>query len=677
MTEVVSQSGANIYEKPEDAQSSQAFVNRWLEAIKLAEEEEKDWRKTAKEAQSVYCSDDAMQIGTVFNLYHANIETTVPALYNSTPVPDIRRRYGDDDDAAKQGADAIERCLTALVDEYDFDEVLERTVHHFALAGRGVARIVYDPVLADDDGVEDVAAQFLSCRVVPWEGFRRGPARAWEDVPWIAFEHFMTRKALEKLDPVHGAKVPLEMTERGEGTDVESDIFKKTRVWEIWDKNTREVYFIAPSYQARYVSKLDDPLRLKGFWPIPRPMQVNRGDDTMVPLCTYQVQKPILDELDTIARRIKRLVSQLRPRALGPGKVDMDALAKADDGEIVEVSDIMAFLDNGGMDKMLAWFPMEPNVSAIKALYEHRQIVKQDLFEVSGLADVMRGQSDSSETLGAQQMKTQWGSLRIQRHQQEVQRFARDLFRLMAEIVAEHYTPENIAMMTGIQLDDPALAVITNDRMRSYRIDIETDSTIRGDLTRNMTQMTQFMQGTAQFLQAMAPAVQVGIPMDVMITIYSSFARNFKLGKEVDAVLDNLPEIMKQQQAQASQQPSPEQVKAEAEAKKVQMDLEATKAKTDMQMAQGQQQLQLKQAEGQMTLQMKQAEMEMKREEMALNREATMQDHQLKQQTMVADHQMQQEASQINHRMGIQQTMEKAKASAEAAKMKPKPQGRD
>ena len=676
--------GANTHERPEDAKSQADVVGLWLDALKLATEEEKDWREDATEAVDVYGSEDATKPGTAFNVYHANIETICPALYNSQPIPDIRRRFNDRDPVAKTGADAIERALSFTMDDYDFNANIERAVFHYALAGRGLVRIKYDPQVIADGGNEDVGYQEVTCELVPWASFRRGPGRVWGDVPWVAFAHYMTRKQLEKLTPGKAGKVTLDhrIGDRESTADdvkddqPESDIFKRALVWEIWDKSEREVLFIAPGYKDGPLVTVKDPLGLYDFFPVPRPLLLQTAKDSLVPLCTYRIQKPILDELDTISRRITKLVKQLRPRALAPKGVDISAWATASDGDIVEVSDVMAFLESGGMDKMLAWFPMEPTIKAIESLYMHREQLKQSLFEVSGLADVMRGQSDPNEKLGTQQIKTQWGSLRVQRGQQEVQRFVRDVLRLKAEIIAEHFTPQNIAMMTGLQMDDQAMALIKDDRMRSYRIDIETDSTIRGDLTRNMEAMTQFVAGSAQYFQAIAPIVQTGGMSKVAaITIYSSFARNFKLGKDVDAVLDALVDDARKQEEMAAQMPPP----PDPEMEKIKADVEATKAKAEIDMQKGQMDLQMKQEEIGLkreemaaNAEMKQMEMGMKAQEMQQKQQLTAQDMAMQMQAKQAEHSMGMQHQQMKHQMGMQQTVEQAKAKAQAMKMMPK-----
>ncbi|MGF2227203.1 hypothetical protein ACQT3V_13105 [Brucella sp. NF 2653] len=69
--------------------------NKWLERIKASESREDDWRKDAEAAEKTYACDTKARHGKLydFNILHSNVETIVPAIYNSTPVPDVRRRF--------------------------------------------------------------------------------------------------------------------------------------------------------------------------------------------------------------------------------------------------------------------------------------------------------------------------------------------------------------------------------------------------------------------------------------------------------------------------------------------------------------------------------------------------------------------------------------------------------
>lgn len=80
-----SENGAQLLEKG----------NKWLQRISSAETREDDWRKDAEAAEKTYACDPKAKNGKLydFNILHSNVETIVPAIYNSTPVPDVRPRF--------------------------------------------------------------------------------------------------------------------------------------------------------------------------------------------------------------------------------------------------------------------------------------------------------------------------------------------------------------------------------------------------------------------------------------------------------------------------------------------------------------------------------------------------------------------------------------------------------
>src|SRR5829696_9350865 len=92
-----------------------AYARAWVDAWEQASDDEKDWRVSAEDAGKAYAGDKTSS-ATAFNIYHSNVETLVPSLYNSTPQPDVRRRFQDDDHVAKEVGDLIERALSFSVD---------------------------------------------------------------------------------------------------------------------------------------------------------------------------------------------------------------------------------------------------------------------------------------------------------------------------------------------------------------------------------------------------------------------------------------------------------------------------------------------------------------------------------------------------------------------------------
>ena len=242
---------------------------------------------------------------------------------------------------------------------------------------------------------------------------------------------------------------------------------------------------------------------------------------------------------------------------------------------------------------------------------EHRESCKQIIYEVTGISDILRGASNASETATAQQIKATWGSQRVAALQSEAARCSKDLFRMMTEVIFNVFKEQTVRDMTllpepidaqaiaskvpqpqapqppvdpqtgqPMQVDPQQQAAqaqqlaqqyqqaqqqavqaaqdqseqefaaayqMMKSQLRMFRVDIETDSTIKSDLAQNQKQMSDFLGATAQFGQSMAQIAQV-LPAIVphLTAIYCSFVRKQKLGKNIEDVLDRLEEASEQ-----------------------------------------------------------------------------------------------------------------------------------
>jgi hypothetical protein len=329
---------------------------------------------------------------------------------------------------------------------------------------------------------------------------------------------------------------------------------------------------------------------------------------------------------------------------------EFESLAKARDGEFIAVENAMQFADRG-LDKAIWHAPLETLVSVIVQLMQHREALKATIYEITGLSDIVRGASVASETATAQQIKAQFGSIRIQDRQAEVQRMARDAVRLMAELIGEKFEPETLGLMTGIDLPqaqqklmaqqaamkaqqagqpvppeieqvlsvpswDEVLQVLRSDAMRGYRVDIETDSTVQADVARLKTNAAEFVQGFGGFIQAVGPAVQAGaMPMDVVADLLTAFARNFKLGRQAEDALERMGKIAAQPAPQQDQGAAAE---AQAEQQRVAMEMQVKQAEVQAKAQLEQDKLALEAQRMAMEAQIKEREIAIQEAELAL-----------------------------------------------------------
>lgn len=605
--------------KPSDAGKGEpGVVKRWLLEISLADKLEKDWRKTGNDARDIYRGKKKTQNG--FNILWANTEVIRPNLYNSTPKPDVRRRYRDADPVGKQVAEVIERSLSFETDCCDFDGVMEAAVFDSALPGRGLARICFEPYYDGEGDAKTLAGAKVYPKPVAWDSFRRGPASRWEDVPWISYEHQLTMEEVKKQFPGFENKVNYDVVIKGgteEAANLEPTVFKRVRVFEVWDKEKKQVLWIAPSYAEAPLATEEDKLGLKDFFDMPKPLYAVDDTSTLEPVCEYSLYEEQAKELNRITKRINKLTEALKIRGVYDATLtELQTLMQSDDSDMIPTQNSTIALQAGGFDKAIWLMPIEQVAKVLAQLYIQREQVKAVIYEVVGISDILRGSTDPNETLGAQELKAQTGSVRMQRRQRDVQRFARDIFRIMAEIMCEHYPPELLSIMTGIQVTPEMVQVMQRDLLRGIRVDIETDSTIAADAARTRKDVAEIMEAVGGFITAFGPAVQGGaISMEAAKKILVSIIRKARMGREVEDAIE-----------QDAQQP--QQQKPDPDMMKLQMDQQAKQAELAMKEKELQATTQMGMEKIASETQLKQQEMEanisLKREEMLLKHKADM-----------------------------------------------------
>jgi hypothetical protein len=588
---------------------------KWLERIAAADKREEKWVESAEAAEKAFlagCDDSETGEVPEFNIVHSNVETIVPSIYNSAGKPDIRPRHNNRDPVAKTVADIYERAIMALIDDSRMDAEVEQCAQDVFVAGRGVVRMKFD---ADVDAMGVVTNERVEYEVVSWRDFRMGPAARWKEVPWVAFRHCIAQEVMEKIEDPELAQIQRDPDAKAD--DSKDDV----HIWEIWCKETGNVYFIVDETH-KVLSIKPDPLKLSGFFPCATPVQPITATGKMTPVCPYEVYKTLAEELDMITRRIRGLTEVLKAKgAIAGDNGDLDELADADDGDIVPLSDMENIMAQGGLEKAIMWWPIDRIIQVIRELNVQREQTKQAIYEITGISDIIRGQGAASETATAQQIKTQWGSLRIKKMQRMIERLVRELFVKTAELISLHFSPETLQKLSGLQIPQEALPLLQQP-LDHYRIDVESNSTIQADLERGREEMSAFLQGTGAYFAAMAPVVQsspkAGEPV---AEIYGAFAKQFNLGKTAEDALDKLVEMAKE--LAANPPPNPEAQKAEAE-------MQAKQADMQMKVQEKQAEFGLKQQELQQSGQISQAELALKERELALKeREIALQEAQI------------------------------------------------
>lgn len=516
------------------------------------------WMKDAQEIEKTYLGDKCDQ--TPFNILFSNTEILVPAIFARAPVPVVKRRFGES--KADLPAKACERFLsycmdTNLADYPTFVDAVEAAVLDAAVPGQGQARVRLV------DGVPTVD-------YVHWDRFVWAYARRWEQVPWIAYAHDMTKDDLVRqfnLKPEKAAQLaelaPVDTDNEGKKTD--SGRTENTyRVYEVWIKAERKVRFICDDYQDKVLKEEDDPLGLRGFFDCPKPLNFVNATGDLMPRPLYNLYKEQADELNKLTTRIKRLTNAIRIRGLFNGGIPElgDIFAEgAEDNTLIATAKPSVMTSDAGLDRHIWLIPVEKLIVVLRELLAAREAVKATIYEILGIGDILRGTSKASETLGAQQIKDRWGSLRINRARERMGRFLRELMRLMVEAGAKKTPEAQWAAMTGLKLPTAVevqvlqasgqppppmswpllMQTLQSDLARSYTVDIETNSTVDSEATQDREDVTEFMTAVGQAtagLQALASSGPSGF--NAAKTMLVEMAKRFRFGGEVQVVLEQL-----------------------------------------------------------------------------------------------------------------------------------------
>lgn len=606
-------------------------VRRWVEEIDLSREREKEWRKDGREAEDLY---EAVKKGDEdsFNVLYSNTETLAPSLYGAMPRPVVQRRFRDDDPLGKAVSMAGQRLLEFLLDtnseEYEsFDESIKEAVLDALLPGRGLTEFVYHAEVADLEAGSRLMAECVYARSFVWNRLFHAYAKKWSDVQWVALELYLDKTAVEKE---FGSAIAAKMKYTYEGDankdkkDEGKTIEEKTKIrtaciYKIWDKKNKEIVWVSPNHPTDILRTDEDELKLTGFYPFPKPLRFMRKSNNLMPTTLYRLYRTQAKELNTISLRLIHLLKACKVRGVYDSTIgEIEDVMKAEENALLPAENVAAIQNTKGLEGAIWLVPIDKIIQVIKELYLAREQCKQVIYEITGISDIIRGQTKASETLGAQKIKETWVTLRLKNMQKEVQRYVRDALRIMLEISAKRFQESTWAAMTGLPFTTTAdyqhaqallagvqqnaagtgqppqippelqqklaapqwsqvLQAMKDDLTRQYKVDIETNSTLDVEADEDKQMIADLMNAIAQFLNGVAPLVQEGIlPFQAAQAMLLAITRKFRFGTEIEDYIKAMQAPQKQDDGKAAELAHKQQV----ESARLAHDQEAERAKS-------------------------------------------------------------------------------------------------
>jgi len=171
--------------------------------------------------------------------------------------------------------------------------------------------------------------------------------------------------------------------------------------------------------------------------------------------------------------------------------------------------------------------------------------------------------------------------------------------------------PAIIKQQRKDQLIADAIMLLKNDKMRGFRIDIETDSTIAGDAEQEKEQRIAFIEGVTKFIET-AGQVTMQVPefAPLAAKMLGFAVRGFRVGRDLESAIEEFCDKaeMSAKENAANPKPNPEQIKAETEKMKAQAEIERQQVENQGEAANSAADLEMKK----MDLRMREIELQMK-----------------------------------------------------------------
>lgn len=444
--------------KGDEPKSSSAV----LLAISKAEDAFRNWQVTCQVIDEVYSlrtGPDGLNQGyswhdAELDLFWSSFEILKPAVYARPPQPVVAPLFKDGKPLYNTTAELLERCAISTFKNTGINEVMINSRDDLIFAGRGTIWLRHDV----EKGMHKVCVEHKD-RL----DFLHEPCRYWSEVGWVAGAAWLTKKEMRKrFSPTSGeaymnAQYGVTHDERdsNDGRNLEKRAqAHRCKVWEVWHKADNRVYWVTEGVNV-YLDESEPHLDLEDFFPCPKPAYATLQRRSLIPTPDYERYAVHFDKISELTRRIYALLDRVRMKGMFPAGGDVgDALEQLlsddrDDTMLVPVSG--ASLTAGGGD-YVQWIPLDMLAATIQGLIDSRNQLIQDFFQLSGISDIMRGATEAEETLGAQQLKSQYGSVRVREKSAELQRMAADAVKIASEIIAEKFPQKQLLEMSMMDI---------------------------------------------------------------------------------------------------------------------------------------------------------------------------------------------------------------------------------
>ena len=514
---------------------------RILGAIKKAEDYWTPYQALCDRIDDFYARTEASEIpwgDQDYDLFWSSHEVLKTAVYARVPKPVVAPMFNDRRKLYVTTADILERSAISAYERGGIDEALLCARDDLIFYNRAALWVNYE----SEDG------QRICIDHVDRKDFLHPPARKWSEVPWVARRAWMSREEMSD-------RFGMDAAERADYVCPNDDDDKQTEgragVWEVWHKRDNRVYWVSPGVE----NILDDApphYDLAGFFPCPRPAYGTMRPRTLEPRPDFIRYAGLFQQINRLTRRIYGMLDMVRMKGLIAAGGDIgdavEQLMREDGTASILIPVPGALVAGSSAANFVQWLPVAEIAVAIQGLIEARREFMADFDRLSGISDIMRGETDATETLGAQRMKGQYGSVRVRSKCDEIVRLSRDVTRISAELMAENFSQKSLLDMSQMEIQTSAelkrrvkeIEDAAEEEMKSLADKVKQSPPPQEPEAAQQVQ-AQFQQAQQAIVAKYAPQLQRlsdEVPIeDVMKLLRDNKARNFAFEIETDSTV--------------------------------------------------------------------------------------------------------------------------------------------
>lgn len=553
-------------------------VTKWSNRITKAEKKWSEYHDLIAEIRKYYKNSKK---NNKQNIFWSSVETLKPFIYFKAPTPYVERKNKNANPIEDVACKILEKALIWDLEQQDFDGVIKYARNDYLLSGLGLVYEKFTPSfktletttpLGEVLQVETLeSAKVETCYIDPKKLIIDcDKVDVWEDVEWVAQKIEMTKG---EVVAQFGKKIAAKLIDPNYSE--EDELVKETAVYRIWDKKDKRIIYFSKEVNDEFLRVDEDLLKVEGFFPFPKPIFSTLANDGVIPVPDYTEIKCLLDELDGVNNRMKLTMQAVKVSGAYDGSFPELKNILNKDVSLVNVADFERIREKGGFEGLINFMPISQYIDALTVLAERRNQLISAIYEITGVSDIMRGNSDPNETATAVTKKTNFGTLRNQDRQNDFQRFLTEVLKIKAEVICEQFTPELLAEFSD-NVDpmvlEQAIYLLKTDKIRNLALGIETDTSFQqSEELEKTTEAVKTIHEmiTSSFQVVSAQPALLGLYKQMIESMVATLPSARQFSASIEACFGRIEQELS---APQPEQPNPDMMRAETERMKAQND---------------------------------------------------------------------------------------------------------